>query len=147
MTALQDNVLVIDASVGYRLFVPHTDQMLLQSMLDTRLAGGCRLTAPTLWRYEVTSTLTKGFRQHQLTQTEIAQALAFSLSFSIDLILPDSQLVRAAYEWTLKLQRTAAYDSFYLALAQRLHSELWTYDRRLANAVNEPWVRYLGQTE
>lgn len=23
--------------------------------------------------------------------------------------------------------------------------ELWTYDKRLANAVNEPWVRNLGE--
>jgi predicted nucleic acid-binding protein len=55
--------------------------------------------------------------------------------------------VGQAFDWTLRLRRVAAYDSFYLALAQRLGCELWTFDRRLANAAAAPWVRYMGNVQ
>jgi predicted nucleic acid-binding protein len=142
--ALRHDLLVLDASVGYHLFVPQPGQSHLQSLLSARLADRCDFVAPTLWRYEVTSTLTKALQQRQLTQAETASALAHSLSFPIRLMEPDGELARAAFDWTVKLQRVAAYDSFYLALAQQLQCELWTYDKRLANAVSEPWVHYLG---
>ncbi len=41
----------------------------------------------------------------------------------------------------VRLNRAAAYDSFYLALAESLGCELWTADQRLHNAVDLPWVR------
>ena len=48
-----------------------------------------------------------------------------------------------AYDWTLRLRRAAAYDSFYLALAETLGVDLWTTDRRLRTAVDLPWVQAL----
>ena len=57
---------------------------------------------------------------------------------------PDDTMVRAAYEWTLRLNRGAAYDSFYLALAEWLSCELWSADRRLYRAVNQAWVQLAG---
>jgi predicted nucleic acid-binding protein len=54
-------------------------------------------------------------------------------------MLPAYQ-VELAYDWTLRLKRAAACDSFYLALAETLHCELWTADQRLANAADVPWV-------
>ena len=146
-TILRYELLVLDANIGYHVFVPQPGQSHLQALLSARQAVGCDFVAPTLWRYEVTSILTKALQQRQLTQAETTNALAYSLSFPIRLIEPDSELTRAAFQWTLKLKRAAAYDSFYLALAQQLQCELWTYDQRLANAVNEPWVRYLGSAE
>ena len=146
MITLRHDVLVIDASTGYRLFLPYQDQTSLESMLNARRQAGCRLTAPTLWRYELTSAITKAIQLKKFTQAEATQAFALSQAFPIDLVVPSDELSRAAFEWTLRLKRTAAYDSFYLALAQQLQCELWTYDQRLANAVNAPWVRYLGHT-
>jgi predicted nucleic acid-binding protein len=45
------------------------------------------------------------------------------------------------------LNRAAAYDSFYLALAETLQCELWTADRRLRSAIDLPWVRWAGSSE
>ncbi|MCB0135046.1 MAG: type II toxin-antitoxin system VapC family toxin, partial [Caldilineaceae bacterium] len=75
------------------------------------------------------------------------QALELSSEIAIALISPDDELVRQAYAWTLRLKRAAAYDSFYLALAQRLGCELWTVDHKLFKAVGAPWVRYVGSAE
>ena len=62
-------------------------------------------------------------------------------------IPPDDVLAHAAYEWTLRLDRAAAYGSFYLALAETLHCELWTADRRLRNAVHLDWVRGIDEEQ
>jgi predicted nucleic acid-binding protein len=147
MITLRHDVLVIDASTGYRLFLPHQGQTLLESMMREQLEAGCLLTAPTLWRYELASAITKAHKQSRVSTAEAVQAFALSLAFPIQLVTPSDELARAAFQWTLRLKRAAAYDSFYLALAQQLQCELWTYDKRLANAVGEPWVNYLGQVE
>ena len=41
--------------------------------------------------------------------------------------------------------RAAAYDSFYLALAEGLDCELWTADERLHNAAGVAWVKLLEE--
>ena len=146
MIPLQSDVLVVDAGIGYRLFIPDPEQAMLRTLISAKLETGCRLVAPTLWRYEVTSVLARAVHQHQLTQAEAEEGLALSQSFPLDLVAPSTALARDAFVWTLKLQRASAYDSFYLALAQQLQCELWTYDKRLANAVHESWVRYPGET-
>jgi predicted nucleic acid-binding protein len=46
--------------------------------------------------------------------------------------------------WTRRLNRAAAYDSFYLAVAESLGCELWTADQRLSKAVDLPWVCLAG---
>jgi predicted nucleic acid-binding protein len=61
------------------------------------------------------------------------------------LIPPDIDQVRIAFDWTLRLDRTAAYDSFYLALAESLRCDLWTAARHLRNAVEQSWVRWAGE--
>jgi predicted nucleic acid-binding protein len=64
----------------------------------------------------------------------------------VELHAPQDALARSAYEWTLRLNRGAAYDSFYLALAERLRCELWTADQRLVRTTSLPWVRLAGAT-
>ena len=61
----------------------------------------------------------------------------------VRLIPPDAAQAALAYDWTLRLHRAAAYDSFYLALAETMGADLWTVDRRLSAAVDLPWVRAL----
>ncbi len=147
MSTLSSDFLVIDANIGWRLFVPHPDQASLEQQLSMQRVAGVRLVAPTLWRYEVTSILTKALHFKQLTAGEAEAALNLSSRFDIDLLPPDADLAAAALAWTIRLRRAAAYDSFYLALAQQLACELWTVDQKLFKAVGAPWVRYVGSTE
>jgi predicted nucleic acid-binding protein len=62
----------------------------------------------------------------------------------VRLVVPDVGQNRQALEWTLRLKRASAYDSYYLALAEALKCDLWTFDRRLFNAVDLSWVRWAG---
>ena len=59
---------------------------------------------------------------------------------------PDAAQVQRAFDWTLRLRRVAAYDSVYLALAEKTSDGLWTADERLYNATKSlvPWVHWAG---
>ncbi len=76
-----------------------------------------------------------------MTESEGRRLLGLLHRLEIALIPPDASLSALAYEWTLRLGRAAAYDSFYLALAEASDAELWTTDQRLAAATALPWVR------
>jgi len=97
--------------------------------------------APDLWLYEVTSALAKAVHFEVLTEDEGRRALGLLQRLDVRLVPPDATQAVLAYDWTLRLRRAAAYDSFYLALAETLGAELWTTDLHLHAAVALPWVR------
>jgi len=138
--------LVIDASFAFRLLMPGPQQASFQSLVARWLRDGYELYAPTLWLYEMTSALCKVVRFGELAPEEGERALALAQALGILLVSPDAAQAQSAFEWTLRLQRTAAYDSFYLALAEMLQCELWTADLHLRNAVDQPWVRLAGES-
>lgn len=135
---------VVDASFTFRLVTPGPEQGHFQSLIDGWLRDGCELNAPTLWVYEMTSALCKVVRFGELTPEEGRRTLALAQTLGIRLIPPDADQIHAAFDWTLRLERAAAYDSFYLALAEMLGCDLWTADRHLHNAVEGSWVRWAG---
>jgi predicted nucleic acid-binding protein len=47
---------------------------------------------------------------------------------------PDWEVDRNALVWAERIGQRAAYDAVYLALAEYLNAELWTADKRLADA-------------
>ena len=89
----------------------------------------------------MTSVVVKLTHFGQMEREEAHRTLQLVLAFPIELITPSPQLTEAAFDWSLRLKRANAYDSFYLALAEALGSELWTADRRLVNAAKEQWVK------
>jgi predicted nucleic acid-binding protein len=147
MTSSTSSPLVIDAGIGFALCTQDLTSTDLRTALAAILEADGWICAPTLWQYEVASILTKAVHFRQMSEPSARQALQLSADLPIQLIQPDQELVTQAFDWTLRLKRAAAYDSFYLALARRLDCDLWTADRRLVNAVSEPWVRYMGKRE
>ena len=136
--------LVVDASLTVRLLLPAPEQSGLQGLVSSWLREGYTLCAPALWLYQTTSALSKVVRWGELTPEEGGRALELAQTLAVQLVAPDSEQARRAYDWTLRLNRAAAYDSFYLALAESLQCDLWTMDERLHNGVNLPWVRWGG---
>ncbi len=133
-------LLVIDASLALRLTLPGPDQPRLRALVSGWMQQGVTLYAPALWLYEVTSTLSRATHVGTLTAHEGRKALKLLQALGVELALPDEDQAARAFDWTLRLQRAAAYDSFYLALAEALQCELWTADRHLQNAAGVPWV-------
>ena len=144
--------LVIDATCAVLLVVPGPSQSRYEELFGEWKRAGYDLYAPGLWIYEITSALCKGVRFGGLTAAEADGCLTQALNLGVQLVAPDQEQVRAAFAWTVRLHRAAAYDSgclrpHYLALAESLGCELWTADRRLCNAVALPWVRTVEENQ
>jgi predicted nucleic acid-binding protein len=136
--------LVIDASLAIRLILPDPRRAALRARMERWLQEGYEWVAPDLWLYEMTSALCKGAFFGLLTAEEAEASLALVSALPVQLVAADAEQARLAFAWTRRLNRAAAYEGFYLALAESLNCELWTADRRLHNAVGLPWVRLAG---
>jgi predicted nucleic acid-binding protein len=135
---------VIDAGLALKLVLPDPGREHASALVARLMSQGSELVAPALWAYETTSTLCKAVHFGQLTPDEGRRALSQLLGLGVRLVVPDVGQNRQALEWTLRLKRASAYDSYYLALAEALKCDLWTFDRRLFNAVDLSWVRWAG---
>lgn len=133
--------LVVDASLVVKAMLPGQDQEICRQVLDGWRESQVQLCAPTLYAYEIMSALTKIVHFGEVAPAEGRRMLRDIWSLPVELMSPGVDQTQLAYAWTLELQRNAAYDSFYLALAQELGCELWTTDRRLCAAAKVPWVR------
>lgn len=138
------NFLVIDASFAFRLILPGPLQERCQTLVAQWHRDGYILCAPTLWLYEITSALCKVVHFGQITRDEGQRALALAQKLGVRLFSPDDAQTRSAFDWTMRLKRVAAYDSFYLALAETLQSQLWTADQRLGNTPGVSWMHLIS---
>jgi predicted nucleic acid-binding protein len=134
-------IAVIDANLAVKTVVPNAVRAQCYAALNDLMCEGYVWVAPTLWAYETTSAICKAVHFAYLTEDEGWRALHQLAILGITLRSPDAIDNHNAMQWTLKLGRAAAYDSYYLALAERLDCELWTADQRLVNAAGQPWVR------
>lgn len=139
--------LTIDAGIAFKLIAPHPRQQRYIELVTQWQRAGFSLCAPTLWAYEITSAFTKMVRYGQVRASTGREGLRLAYELGVQLIEPDEDQAMRAFAWTERLQRAAAYDSFYLALAETLRCELWTVDRRLVNAAAQPWVRLVEEGE
>ena len=133
--------LVVDASFCIRLILPDARRTALRARMEQWLQAGYEFYAPDLWLYEMTTALCKGAFFGLVTAEEAENSLPLVSELAIELVAADAEQARLAFAWTRRLNRAAAYDSFYLALAEAMQCDLWTADQRLHNAVNLPWVR------
>jgi len=139
------SMVVIDASVAMKAILPNPLQphclVLAQTFVEVQPV------APALWAYETTSAIAKTVHFEEITESEAHQALERLEALGVRLFVPDADQNRMALEWTLRLKRASAYDSYYLALAQTLESDFWTADKRLFNALQDAKLNWLHWIE
>lgn len=141
LQAVIDANIAVYAVTGMELSAPAA------ALLKSLRAKQTRLYAPRLWVYEVTSSIHKYLHVKYLTLDEAEQALKIALAFDINLMDETPSLCQSAFQWATRLGQMAAYDGFYLAVAETLKVPLWTGDKHLANAakgLNLDWVHWMG---
>ena len=137
---------VLDSNLAVLAVIVSERTPAVRWMVDGLIHDGRQLIAPRLWRYEVTSAINKYRADKLLDQSSAAMALSRVLAM-VEVVNEDVALCQAALIWAERLGQRAAYDGFYLALAERLGVELYTADERLANRAQQigaVWVRGLG---
>lgn len=103
------------------------------------------VAAPVLFRYEVVAVLRKHVSRGNLTPEDAAQKCQLLLAQPVEAMI-DHDLLMRGFELATQFNRPTAYDSQYVAVAERLGCEFWTADERLYNALTPrlSWVKWLG---
>jgi predicted nucleic acid-binding protein len=127
----------------FRQAIRDKAKVALQFMLGAFVAA----TALPMECYETTSAIAKAVYFREITEKEARSALEKLDGLGVRLFVADSEQNEAAFEWTLKLKRASAYDSYYLALAQALECDFWTADKRLFNSLQEAHIGWLHWIE
>jgi predicted nucleic acid-binding protein len=142
---MANQLAVVDASLVIKAILPNPDLSRCQAVLEHLRKP--QLVAPALWVYEITSVLSKAVHWGQITPEEGRQALHQALALDVQIIPPDETQSLLAFDWTLRLNRASAYDSFYIAIAEALQAEFWTADQHLFQAMqihNPEWLHWVG---
>ena len=135
----------IDSGILLKLVLHEPDSHLAEALWRSWVMDGVQLVAPYLFGFEVTAVIRKVTYQGLLTPAIGEQVLKKALEFDVTL-----QTFTGIHEraWTLAAQfnRPTAYDTHYLALAEKVACPFWTADRRLFNVVHQQltWVHWLG---
>lgn len=134
---------VFIASVFPEDFTPQAKHLIQQLHADNTTPH-----APYLLRYELTAVSRKAVYQGRITAEEGQRALDKLLGYPVTLHF-DEGLLKRGYELAAEYNRPTAYDTQYLALAERLSCAFWTADERMFNAVKERFsdIFWLGNVE
>jgi predicted nucleic acid-binding protein len=123
---------VVDASVAIKWFIDEPDSDRAVTLLRDPIA------APDLLAPECANVLWKKVARGEL-QTDEAEAIALALE-GADIALHSTRPHLASATTIACALGRAAYDCFYLALAEKLQQPLITADMRLVNAVRAQGV-------
>ena len=141
----RSSTVCVDANLVVRLIIDPDDLVVwhLWSRWDQERRP---IVAPSLIHYEVTNAFHRLGLAGAMDDAEVQDAIQAALALAIELV-PGNDLHAPARALARRLNRPAAYDAHYLALAARLGAEFWTADRRLANAVRPAlsWVHLAGE--
>ena len=139
------SILVVDASVAVKWYVPEINHELASRLLDDRY----ELHAPDLLPSEFGNTLWKKFRAKELSSREVTAIVRAIGKVPLE-IHPSLTLLEGATEIAIRTARTV-YDSLYVALAVTLDRPLVTADARLVNALKSSplssYVRHVADFE
>jgi predicted nucleic acid-binding protein len=139
---------VLDANLGIALVIPLPYSESAASKIQAWQKEGAALVVPGLWGYEVASALRKAIIIDLIAMQEAKSALSELWSLGIKEVPSSLELHRNSLDWADRIGQTVAYDSAYLALAEKLELEFWTADRSLAasaRASGATWVHWLEE--
>ncbi len=138
------HALVVDANLAVRAVLPMLAQSVFVADLFTAwYARNLRLVAPDLWLPEATSAIRKLAYKKEITEGEAAAAVVDLFKLGLQAIPSDSDLCRNALLWAGRLRHAKAYDSFYIALAEREQTQLWTLDQKLARSARQAGIEWV----
>ena len=122
---------IIDASLVVAVALRDPRATAAGALLRSFLAAGEKLHAPALLPYEVANGLTRAMVAGRLAPTDLPDAWNSVMELPV-LYHPLGPTGETAVAIAQRLQRQNAYDAAYLALAQDLGTEVWTFDVKLA---------------
>jgi len=135
-------MIVLDASVILKWFLPEEGQELALGFLENHSNNQEQIAVPELLYYEITNTLSVKTRLSQ-------EAIVEAMSYLFDLSLAVFSLSQHEYIESMSLSRlynVSVYDASYVALAKSLGTSFITADKRLVQKLTGiSFVKILGE--
>jgi hypothetical protein len=139
-------LLVLDASVAVKWFLPPEDETLTSEALGLLYlhdAGRIQFLVPDLFWAEFANVAWMAIRRKRWSSSDAVRAVTKMLAYRFATIA-GRRLVQAAFH-IASTHGVAVYDALYVALAQETPCDLITADERLVNALGSRFpVRWLG---
>jgi predicted nucleic acid-binding protein len=145
--------IVVDANTAVRAVMPIEQEQEMIKFKEWH-QNKISLYAPDVYPAEITTAVRESIDYQLISPEEGTQILNDLFSLDVQVIPSDLDLCLNALSWAARLGQSKAYDSFYLALAERLslerggRVEFWTADERLyhrAHQVGFPGIRWTGE--
>jgi predicted nucleic acid-binding protein len=135
----------VDASLAVKLLVqePYSDRA--DFLWRGWIKEDIERIVPSLFPFEVTSTIRRKCVRKQLTEEEAEEA--FNTFAALDfVVLKPKALLKEAWDMAKELGLPTLYDTAYLALAKLCDCEFWTADEVLINSLQGKfsWVKWIG---
>lgn len=136
---------VVDSGVLLATVLDEPLSAKAEALLKSWAARSFVMVAPTLCQYEIIAAMRKHAYRGTQSTADALRGRDIVLSYPVQYMI-DDDLLRRGYDLATQYNRPTAYDSQYLAVAERLQCEFWTADERLYNALNQEltWIRWLG---
>jgi predicted nucleic acid-binding protein len=140
---MSDVVVASNLAVKWVIEQPYTTEAL--ALLREWAVAEVSLIAPQLFTYELTNTFYKYLHTQQISLHE-AQRLLDDLLGIVTVVDQDPLGASRALEVSYQLDRPAAYDGIYVALAESQGCPFWTANEKFYNAVHDvlPFVNWIG---
>lgn len=138
-------VYVIDASVVLKCFLPESDTVAADLLLEKFLNDEASLIAPDVLLVEIANALWKRVvLRKELTAQEATLVYRDLLTMPLSLI-PADTLAESALQLAMK-HRHPVYDALYCTLAIERQCDFVTADQTMVNKIrgNFPFVRHLS---
>lgn len=138
-------MVVVDASLVVKLFVPEQYSDQAKSLASSWEADGTLLVAPDFMASEFATALRKKIQEGGLDALEARNLISVLYDSGID-FRPSRLLHDRAIELAVELNQRLAYDCHYLALAESMNCDFWTADEPFYRAARSsyPHVRWIG---
>lgn len=133
-------MVIIDASIASKLFLPHEENRNQVKLIFEKHTNNIeKISVPDLLFYEVANALST---KTTIPKTKVAEALNQLSKYNLEVFYPSvDEIIRAAD--FAKDNRVSVYDAVYAVLAQDKGCDLVTADTKFVDQVNLPFVKIL----
>jgi predicted nucleic acid-binding protein len=148
IATIKSSAVVIDAGLGVLQVIADPLSGRAEMLWSHWIQDGVEVCAPRLWLEESTSALHKIYMQRIVGDETAQQALEALLGLDITFFETDRETCLRAFHWATRLNQYAAYDGYYLALAEKLNAVFWSTDQRLVNRARQlsiSWVHSISE--
>ena len=141
-----NNNVVVDANIVLKWVLTEADSQAARALLAEWKNQEIVVYVPTLLSYEITNILYREVRAGRITSETAKDGIHMIHRVVSPVYSRNAVLNLRAMAMAKHFDLSAAYDSHYLALAERKECTLWTADKRMWRAVKDQldWVQWIG---